>query len=394
MPNVVVIGAQWGDEGKGKFVDLLTQQADVVVRFQGGNNAGHTVVVGGKKTILHLIPSGILHAHLEGIVVEIMAASDNVLRGGLTAKHVDVDELLRVVRFSYITPQPLHALRDAGGERVYATPTPEYRLGRLELARGDRFAPIDAAVRSRRRVARRRTCRLQSIARRRATIVASAVGLARDALDAPLAAARAGRDAGRPRPGDHRGIAPRAAPARPSRRAAEAATAARRAAETIEAHADEPIVSITRACDEQLKETRGAVIALAALDAWGGSLTWLSVGNVEGGLIHLNPATTPGYENLLMHPGVVGFRLPPLTVSVHPIARDDVLILSTDGIRNDFLHRVASDLRSARRGEGGPAETLLRREGTAPQALATYIGMHYTKGSDDALVLVARIVDH
>jgi adenylosuccinate synthase len=61
MPNVVVIGAQWGDEGKGKFVDLLTLQADVVVRFQGGNNAGHTVVVGGKKTILHLIPSGILH---------------------------------------------------------------------------------------------------------------------------------------------------------------------------------------------------------------------------------------------------------------------------------------------------------------------------------------------
>jgi adenylosuccinate synthase len=61
MPNVVVIGAQWGDEGKGKFVDLLTQQADVVVRFQGGNNAGHTVVVGGKKTVLHLIPSGILH---------------------------------------------------------------------------------------------------------------------------------------------------------------------------------------------------------------------------------------------------------------------------------------------------------------------------------------------
>jgi adenylosuccinate synthase len=61
MPNVVVIGAQWGDEGKGKLVDLLTEEADVVVRFQGGNNAGHTVVVGGQKTILHLIPSGILH---------------------------------------------------------------------------------------------------------------------------------------------------------------------------------------------------------------------------------------------------------------------------------------------------------------------------------------------
>ncbi len=61
MPNVVVVGAQWGDEGKGKIVDLLTEHAQVVVRFQGGNNAGHTLVVGGQKTVLHLIPSGILH---------------------------------------------------------------------------------------------------------------------------------------------------------------------------------------------------------------------------------------------------------------------------------------------------------------------------------------------
>jgi len=61
-PNVIVIvGAQWGDEGKGKIVDKFTQDADVVVRFQGGNNAGHTLVVDGKKTVLHLIPSGILH---------------------------------------------------------------------------------------------------------------------------------------------------------------------------------------------------------------------------------------------------------------------------------------------------------------------------------------------
>ena len=61
MANVVVVGAQWGDEGKGKLVDLLTQYADVVVRFQGGNNAGHTLVVGGEKTVLHLIPAGVLH---------------------------------------------------------------------------------------------------------------------------------------------------------------------------------------------------------------------------------------------------------------------------------------------------------------------------------------------
>ncbi len=60
--NLVVIGLQWGDEGKGKVVDLLTDQAQAVVRFQGGHNAGHTLVIGGKKTVLSLIPSGILHA--------------------------------------------------------------------------------------------------------------------------------------------------------------------------------------------------------------------------------------------------------------------------------------------------------------------------------------------
>ena len=61
MANVVIIGTQWGDEGKGKVVDLLTQRADIVVRFQGGNNAGHTLVVDGKKHIFHLVPSGVLH---------------------------------------------------------------------------------------------------------------------------------------------------------------------------------------------------------------------------------------------------------------------------------------------------------------------------------------------
>jgi adenylosuccinate synthase len=62
MANVVVVGAQWGDEGKGKVVDIYTEYADDVVRYQGGNNAGHTLVVGDEKIVLHLIPSGILHA--------------------------------------------------------------------------------------------------------------------------------------------------------------------------------------------------------------------------------------------------------------------------------------------------------------------------------------------
>ncbi len=61
MPAVVVVGAQWGDEGKGKIVDLLAARADIIARYQGGNNAGHTLVVDGKKTVLHLVPSGVLH---------------------------------------------------------------------------------------------------------------------------------------------------------------------------------------------------------------------------------------------------------------------------------------------------------------------------------------------
>jgi adenylosuccinate synthase len=62
MPNTVLIGAQWGDEGKGKIIDVLTEKVDWVVRYQGGNNAGHTVEIGNEKYVLHLVPSGILHA--------------------------------------------------------------------------------------------------------------------------------------------------------------------------------------------------------------------------------------------------------------------------------------------------------------------------------------------
>ncbi|MEZ4846327.1 MAG: adenylosuccinate synthetase, partial [Bdellovibrionota bacterium] len=60
MSNVILVGIQWGDEGKGKIVDYLANDADMVVRFQGGNNAGHTVIIGDQKIVLHLIPSGIL----------------------------------------------------------------------------------------------------------------------------------------------------------------------------------------------------------------------------------------------------------------------------------------------------------------------------------------------
>ncbi|NOK37417.1 adenylosuccinate synthase [Corallococcus exercitus] len=85
MPNVVVIGAQWGDEGKGKVVDLLTEHAQVVVRFQGGNNAGHTLVVGGQKTVLHLIPSGILHPGKTCVIGNGVVVDPAVLVGEIDA---------------------------------------------------------------------------------------------------------------------------------------------------------------------------------------------------------------------------------------------------------------------------------------------------------------------
>ena len=68
MPNAVVVGTQWGDEGKGKYVDLLSERVQVVVRYGGGHNAGHTVVVEDKTFVLHLIPSGILHQGVACIV--------------------------------------------------------------------------------------------------------------------------------------------------------------------------------------------------------------------------------------------------------------------------------------------------------------------------------------
>ena len=81
--NIIIVGTQWGDEGKGKIVDLLTEKVAAVVRFQGGHNAGHTLVVDGKKTVLRLIPSGILHSHVtcyigNGVVVSPKALLDEI----------------------------------------------------------------------------------------------------------------------------------------------------------------------------------------------------------------------------------------------------------------------------------------------------------------------------
>ncbi len=121
MANVAVIGAQWGDEGKGKIVDLFTRDADVVVRFQGGNNAGHTLVVDGVKTVLHLIPSGALHKDKlcvigNGVVVdpEILLEEIRALRA---KGHLLDDALLKLSEEAHLI-MPYHKAIDLARERL------------------------------------------------------------------------------------------------------------------------------------------------------------------------------------------------------------------------------------------------------------------------------------
>ena len=121
MPNIVVIGAQWGDEGKGKVVDLLTEHAQIVVRFQGGNNAGHTVVVGGQKTVLHLIPSGILHPGKACVIGNGVVIDPSVLLGeidALKSRGFLRDDSQLLISGNAHVIFPWHKLLDAFREKV------------------------------------------------------------------------------------------------------------------------------------------------------------------------------------------------------------------------------------------------------------------------------------
>jgi adenylosuccinate synthase len=121
MSNVAIIGAQWGDEGKGKVVDLFTDEADIVVRFQGGNNAGHTLVVNGDKTILHLVPSGALHPNKlcvigNGVVVDPEILIDEIQTLKRRGHLVD-DEQLRISEQAHVI-MPYHKAIDLARERL------------------------------------------------------------------------------------------------------------------------------------------------------------------------------------------------------------------------------------------------------------------------------------
>ena len=122
MANIVVVGTQWGDEGKGKIVDLLSEYADLVIRFQGGNNAGHTMVVDGEQIISHLVPSGILQGKTciigNGLVVD-----PNVLLNEidyLTAKGVACGPQNLIISERAQVIMPYHMLIDQGREKMQA----------------------------------------------------------------------------------------------------------------------------------------------------------------------------------------------------------------------------------------------------------------------------------
>src|SRR3954470_23598290 len=114
MANTILIGAQWGDEGKGKIIDVLTEEADVVVRTQGGNNAGHTVFIGAKKYVLHLVPSGILRPGKiciigNGVVVDPVSLVEEI--EGLRKLAVTVDGNLLLSETAHVV-FPYHRMLD------------------------------------------------------------------------------------------------------------------------------------------------------------------------------------------------------------------------------------------------------------------------------------------
>src|SRR5688500_4355208 len=125
MPGVVVVGAQWGDEGKGKVTDLLAERADVIIRFQGGNNAGHTIVRDGEVFKFHLIPSGILYPGKlsvigNGVVVDprvLLEELDGLRRRGISSRGLRISASAHVI-------MPYHLLLDQAGEA---------KLGKLQI---------------------------------------------------------------------------------------------------------------------------------------------------------------------------------------------------------------------------------------------------------------------
>ncbi|MDQ7785569.1 MAG: adenylosuccinate synthase [Desulfomonilaceae bacterium] len=166
MSTLVIVGTQWGDEGKGKIVDLLTGRADVVVRFQGGNNAGHTLKVAGEEIIVHLIPSGILYPNTLNIIANGLVVDPGVLleeKSALRAKgYFQSDEQLLISERAQVI-MPYHKVIDHGREELLGNakigttgrgigPAYEDKASRMGIRMGDLIRPerlkerINAAI--------------------------------------------------------------------------------------------------------------------------------------------------------------------------------------------------------------------------------------------------------
>jgi adenylosuccinate synthase len=153
MPGIVVVGAQWGDEGKGKLIDVFADSADMVVRYQGGANAGHTIVVNGQKTVLHLVPSGVLRPDTtcviaSGVVVDVVAIRDEILKLKATGHLQNPKQLMISDTAAVILPyhKALDAAREASlsNEKIGTTgkgigPAYEDRAARRAVLFGDLF---------------------------------------------------------------------------------------------------------------------------------------------------------------------------------------------------------------------------------------------------------------
>jgi adenylosuccinate synthase len=143
MPATILVGTQWGDEGKGKATDLLADQMDLVVRYQGGNNAGHTVKVAGETFKLHLIPSGILYPHITPVIADGMVVDPRVLleeMDGLAARGVDISPLLISANAHLI--MPYHLELDRVTERYLG----RHQLGTTRRGIGPAYADKAARI--------------------------------------------------------------------------------------------------------------------------------------------------------------------------------------------------------------------------------------------------------
>ncbi len=148
MPNLVIVGAQWGDEGKGKVIDLLAEHADAVVRYQGGNNAGHTVVLAGQRHVLHLVPSGILHPGKiciigNGVVIDPAALLAEIQE--LRTRGIAVGDNLKVSDLAHVI-FPYHRAMDMANEAKRGAGKIETTHRGIGPTYGDKFGRIGIKI--------------------------------------------------------------------------------------------------------------------------------------------------------------------------------------------------------------------------------------------------------